>query len=455
MRRSTGTLRAGPGRLSPPPVVVRVLGSAGPPLEAATRGLMEERFGHDFGMVRIHTDAEAAQSARAIHARAYTYGRHVVMGPGRYQPDTPAGGAARSRADTRRPAGQSGDRARRPPAPSASRGTRPSWRRIGRRHGARAGRRPDHGGAASAGLVQRQDDDDWPAVAARSAAAVRRRRASGSWGPDDDIDNVTMVELSCSSTSDGTIDFHLRSGSVASYRLTLCDITPGDYVAEVEVTGDDIALHFDLPGNLLFRFAYAIGPGQQDPSTFFGGQRRVAVRAGPTTAGTAGPVLPLVCSRPLDFPAWTGLQNFRHAYINDPPANYAIRGLVSGNGVTASCSTATDASGTAGRTRNLALPAVRRRRGRPWMTCPSCLRAHTPRTQPEHLPKPAGPERWLPARTQQQQLRGGDDPMLLRLQPGRTGAAARLEPLAGETVPDLAHDHPARLGGASARFWDD
>jgi len=45
------------------------------------------------------------------------------------------------------------------------------------------------------------------------------------------------------------------------------------------------------------------------------------------------------------MPWWTGLRAFRHAFINDPPANYAIRGLVSGNGVTTSCSTATDASG--------------------------------------------------------------------------------------------------------------
>lgn len=52
-----------------------------------------------------------------------------------------------------------------------------------------------------------------------------------------------------------------------------------------------------------------------------------------------------MCSRPLDFPWWTGLRNFRHAFINDPPANYAIRNLLSGNGVTTSCTEKTDASG--------------------------------------------------------------------------------------------------------------
>ena len=261
---------------------------------------------------------------------------------------------------------------------------------------------PIPGRGLRSGLVQRQGEDDWAGGGGSfGGGSFGGGGASGSWGPGDDTDNVTMVELSCSSTSDGTIDFHLRSGSVASYRLTLCDITPGDYVAEVEVTGDDIALHFDLPGNVLFRFAYAIGPGQQDPSTFFGGQRRVAVRAGPTTAGAAGPAWPLVCSRPLDFPAWTGLRNFRHAYINDPPANYAIRGLVSGNGVTASCSTATDASGTPDE------PATSL--CKPCLAAPGQTRADLSQLpardtlrvpEPERLPEPAGPERRLATRTQ-------------------------------------------------------
>jgi outer membrane protein OmpA-like peptidoglycan-associated protein len=47
---------------------------------------MESRFDHDFTTVRVHTDREAATSARAVNARAYTVGQHIVFGQGQYQP---------------------------------------------------------------------------------------------------------------------------------------------------------------------------------------------------------------------------------------------------------------------------------------------------------------------------------------------------------------------------------
>jgi hypothetical protein len=68
-----------------------VVSSPGQPLDGGTRGFMEPRFGHDFGRVRIHTDTEAAGSARALHADAYTAGNHVVFGAGQYAPDTAEG----------------------------------------------------------------------------------------------------------------------------------------------------------------------------------------------------------------------------------------------------------------------------------------------------------------------------------------------------------------------------
>jgi predicted chitinase len=43
---------------------------------------MEARLGHDFSRVRIHSDEQAAESARAVNARAYAVGNHIVMGPG-------------------------------------------------------------------------------------------------------------------------------------------------------------------------------------------------------------------------------------------------------------------------------------------------------------------------------------------------------------------------------------
>ncbi|AIR98932.1 DUF4157 domain-containing protein [Streptomyces glaucescens] len=62
--------------------VHEVLRSAGKPLAAPVRQDMESRFGTDFSDVRLHTGPAAARSARAIGARAYTSGSHVVIGDG-------------------------------------------------------------------------------------------------------------------------------------------------------------------------------------------------------------------------------------------------------------------------------------------------------------------------------------------------------------------------------------
>ena len=61
-----------------PPIVHEVLRSPGQPLDSSTRAFMEPRFGRDFSDVRVHTDAKAAESARAVGALAYTVGRDVV-----------------------------------------------------------------------------------------------------------------------------------------------------------------------------------------------------------------------------------------------------------------------------------------------------------------------------------------------------------------------------------------
>jgi hypothetical protein len=73
-----------------PAIVHEVLGAPGQPLDAASRSYFEPRFGHDFSQVRLHTDAKAAESARAVNALAYTVGKHVVFGAGQF------GGASRS-----------------------------------------------------------------------------------------------------------------------------------------------------------------------------------------------------------------------------------------------------------------------------------------------------------------------------------------------------------------------
>jgi hypothetical protein len=74
-----------------PPVVSDVLRSPGKPLDSASRSLLEPRFGHDFSQVRVHSDAQAAESAETVGAFAYTVGRDVVFGAGQYAPTSPAG----------------------------------------------------------------------------------------------------------------------------------------------------------------------------------------------------------------------------------------------------------------------------------------------------------------------------------------------------------------------------
>ncbi len=69
-----------------PSIVGDVLHSSGQPLDTYTRDSMGRQFGHDFSQVRVHVDAGAAESAKAVNALAYTVGRHVVFNTGRYAP---------------------------------------------------------------------------------------------------------------------------------------------------------------------------------------------------------------------------------------------------------------------------------------------------------------------------------------------------------------------------------
>jgi hypothetical protein len=128
---------AGPARATAPPIVQRVLATRGRPLEPGLRADMEARLSAhpvrrasgllaageisrpsdppereaervagavvdgpaqvagerrvDLAHVRIHTGRQAADSARAVGANAYTVGPHVVFGDGRFGPDSRAG----------------------------------------------------------------------------------------------------------------------------------------------------------------------------------------------------------------------------------------------------------------------------------------------------------------------------------------------------------------------------
>ena len=63
----------------------------GQPLDPGTRRRMEGHFGQDFRQVRVHTGSQAAESAQALNARAYTVGRDIVFRAGLYAPQTGEG----------------------------------------------------------------------------------------------------------------------------------------------------------------------------------------------------------------------------------------------------------------------------------------------------------------------------------------------------------------------------
>ena len=83
--QSNGSMDAAPASVD------HALASAGRPLEPTLRQDMEQRFGHDFSRVRVHSGANAEQSAREVSANAYTVGHDMVFGTGRFTPGTHEG----------------------------------------------------------------------------------------------------------------------------------------------------------------------------------------------------------------------------------------------------------------------------------------------------------------------------------------------------------------------------
>jgi len=74
-----------------PPIVGAGLRSAGIPLPISIRSDAEEHLRVGLGAVRIHSDAAAAASARAVGAKAYTVGEDIVFGAGEWNPSSSRG----------------------------------------------------------------------------------------------------------------------------------------------------------------------------------------------------------------------------------------------------------------------------------------------------------------------------------------------------------------------------
>lgn len=67
------------------------LKDGGQPLPDSVSTFFEPRFGTDFSRVRVHSDANASQSARDVNAHAYTMGHDIVFGASRFEPGTKEG----------------------------------------------------------------------------------------------------------------------------------------------------------------------------------------------------------------------------------------------------------------------------------------------------------------------------------------------------------------------------
>ena len=79
---------AAPEAAIAPPAVETALAQPGRAMDGRTRAFFEKRFAHDFATVRVHAGPQAAASARAIGAIAYTVGRDIVLGAEAQPPET-------------------------------------------------------------------------------------------------------------------------------------------------------------------------------------------------------------------------------------------------------------------------------------------------------------------------------------------------------------------------------
>jgi len=91
LRKPAPQAAMAPKPKTPAPVVHHATASGGRTLDARTQREMGSRFGHDFSQVRIHTDAQASESAQFVGANAYAVGSDIVFGEGRYAPGTTDG----------------------------------------------------------------------------------------------------------------------------------------------------------------------------------------------------------------------------------------------------------------------------------------------------------------------------------------------------------------------------
>lgn len=63
----------------------------GNPLPAQANAFFSSRMGYDFGEVKVHTDKDAADSAKDLNAKAFTVKNNIVFNEGQYNPESTEG----------------------------------------------------------------------------------------------------------------------------------------------------------------------------------------------------------------------------------------------------------------------------------------------------------------------------------------------------------------------------
>lgn len=233
----------GESKMAAPASVDRVLSSSGSPLELSLRQDMEQRFGHDFSQVRVHTDADAERSAKAVNALAYTVGSHVVFGSSQYAPTTKVGRhlLAHELAHVVQQTANATVLTQEVPTDQKLKGVRKEAVSI-----------PNH--SHTTRRVSRKGDK------------------SGSLGS-----NVGYVAiyLGGEATDNAYIDFHTNAGIFRYHLEDIGNLRPGEYQSNVVIKGNDVDFTLDVASGELFNFTYRIDLGKPNPKTFFAHQSTV------------------------------------------------------------------------------------------------------------------------------------------------------------------------------------
>ncbi len=70
---------------------VSSLNGKGHSMSPLTNQFFAKRMGYDFSQVKVHTDKDAAESAKSVNAKAYTIGNNIVFNEGQYNTESAEG----------------------------------------------------------------------------------------------------------------------------------------------------------------------------------------------------------------------------------------------------------------------------------------------------------------------------------------------------------------------------